>query len=354
MILLLSTTIVAFLTAIVMTPLIRKIALKFDVSAKPNHRTIHQGIIPKLGGVAIYAAYVAGFAIIYIFSNRELLPLIRESVIFLFGGSIILLLGIYDDVKGANCYQKFGIQLLAGTIVIVSGYKISAIVNPLGGYIYLGIFSAPFTLLWIVGITNAINLIDGLDGLAAGISLGAACIMVFISLWFGNIASAFPAAILAGSLSAFLFFNFNPAKIFLGDSGSLFIGFMLASFSINGTFRDSSAVAILIPIIVLGIPITDTFLALIRRLRKRVHPFQADREHIHHRLLRLGLSHKQVVLFMNGISYFWGAIGLVIFVTNNQYSLLLLLFILVTIFAGIKKLGFLQYMLIGHNNHFSR
>ncbi len=211
MILLLCTTIVAFTAAIFMTPVIRKIALKYDVSAKPNHRTIHKGIIPKLGGIAIYLAYLSGFTIIYIFSNNNLQYLIEESIVFLIGGTLILLLGIYDDIKGANCYQKFSIQLLAGLIVVLSGYKVTAIINPLGGVFALGIFSVPFTLLWIVGITNALNLIDGLDGLAAGISLGTECVMVSISLWFGNIASAFPAAILSSSLAAFLFCYFTQA-----------------------------------------------------------------------------------------------------------------------------------------------
>jgi UDP-GlcNAc:undecaprenyl-phosphate GlcNAc-1-phosphate transferase len=347
MILLLSTGIMAFLVAIIMTPLIRKIALRYGVCAHPNHRTIHQDIVPKLGGVVIFAAYLAGFILIMLFAGQQFETLVREGIIFLIGGSLILIVGIYDDIKEISYYQKLIMQTIAAIIVILFGYKISIIINPFGGIISLSIFSVPFTLLWIVGITNAINLIDGLDGLAAGISLGATCVIVAISLWFGNIASAFPAAILAGALLAFLFFNFNPAKIFLGDSGSLFIGFMLACFSINGTFRNSSAVALLIPIIVLGIPITDTMLAFIRRLRKGVHPFVADREHVHHRLLNLGLSHRQVVLLMNSVSYFWGAIAFVIYTTNSQYSLLLLLIVFIMILIGLKKLGFVQYFVIG-------
>lgn len=351
MILLLSTCLVAFTIAVILTPLIRKFALKYGINAKTNHRTVHHGDIPKLGGLAIYAAYLAGFGMIMLFSHGSLEPLIRESIVFLIGGTLIVLLGIFDDIKGANCYHKFSIQLLAASIVVFSGYKMAAIVNPFGGVISLGYFSIPFTLLWIVGITNAINLIDGLDGLAAGISLGASIIMIVVSLWFGNIASAFPAAILAGSLTAFLFFNFNPAKIFLGDTGSLFIGFMLACFSINGTFREASAISILIPVIVLGIPIADTTLAILRRMRNGVHPFQADREHIHHRLLNLGLSHRQVVLLMNGVSYFWGAIACVIIISRYQYSLLLLIIILGMIIFGLRKLGFLQYILLnGRNN----
>lgn len=343
MTLLFMTSIAAFVIALAMTPLIRKMALKFEIYAKPNHRTIHKDIVPLLGGVAIFASYIVGFGIIAAFPSPYLTELIRESFIFLIGGTLILFLGIYDDIRGADSYQKFSVQILAALIVIMSGYKVSTIILPFTGVISLGILSIPFTMLWIVGITNAINLIDGLDGLAAGISFGAACVMMAVSLWSGNLASAFPAAILASSLAAFLFFNFNPAKIFLGDSGSLFIGFMLACFSINGTFRESSAVAMLAPIIVLGIPITDTLLAFTRRVRRGVHPFRADKEHIHHRLMNLGLNHRQVVLLMNGISWFWGIIALVIFLSNDANVLFLLLFIPAILIYGLKKLGFAQY-----------
>ena len=350
MILLLSKSIVAFVVTIILTILVRKMAFKYNISAKPSPRSVHKNRTPLLGGIAIFIAFVISFLIIVLFADQQLQALIREISVFLIGGFLILLLGIYDDIKGANCYQKFSVQILAGIVVILFGYKISAIANPFGGQLILGVFSIPLTLFWIGGITHASNLIDGLDGRAAGISFGATCIMVFISLWFGNIASAFPGAILAGSLAAFLIFNFNPAKIFLGDSGSLTLGFMLACFSINGTFRDSSAVAILIPIIVLGIPITDTLLAIVRRLRKGVHPFIADKEHIHHRLLYLGLSHKKVVLLMNAVSYTWGAIGVIIFISASRYSLALLLLIFVTMIWGIKKMGFMQYFLIRNKN----
>ena len=350
MTLLFITSIVAFFVTIILTTLVRKMAFKYNINAKPSPRSVHKNRTPLLGGIAIFIAFVISFLIIALFADQQLQALIREIFVFLIGGFLILLLGIYDDIKGASCYQKFSVQILAAMIVILFGYKISAIANPFGGQLVLGVFSIPLTLFWIVGISNAINLIDGLDGLAAGISFGATCMMVFISLWFGNIASAFPAAILAGSLAAFLIFNFNPAKIFLGDSGSLTLGFMLACFSINGTFRESSAVAMLIPIIVLGIPITDTLLAVVRRLRKGVHPFVADSEHIHHRLLHLGLSHKQVVLLMSAISYSWGIIAVVIFISGTRYSLALLLLILGTMVWGLRKMGFAQYFFIRNKN----
>ena len=350
--LLIATNIIAFLATILLTIVVKKIAVRYDICAKPNHRSIHKKSIPLLGGIAIFGAFVISLSLLMIFSQTGLSPLIKEMVVFLAGGGLILLLGIYDDIKGAIWYQKLIVELLAGTIIILFGYKISAVINPFGGTISLGIFSIPFTLLWISGVTNAINLIDGLDGLAAGISFGAACIMMFISLWFNNIASAFPAAILAGSLAAFLIFNFNPAKIFLGDSGSLFLGFILACFSVNGTFRESSAVALLIPIIVLGIPITDTLLAFFRRLVQGVHPFVADKEHIHHRLLNLGLSHKRAVVLINSVSYLWGVVAVILFIDHSAYRYLTLLLILSSLILGLWKLGFARYLFANNRNQF--
>jgi len=346
MVLLFCTFLLAFSVSIALTPLVKKIAFKYDVCAQPNHRTVHKGSIPRLGGLSVFIAFGAGILAILLFPDSQYDVLKRETLIFLLGGSLILFLGIYDDVKGANCYQKFGVQLLAATIVTLFGYKITTILNPFGGSVSLGIFNVPFTILWIILITNALNLIDGLDGLAAGISLGAACIIIFVSLWFGNLISAFPAAILAGAIGGFLIYNFNPAKIFLGDSGSLFIGFMLACFSINGTFRNSSGVAIYIPIIVLGIPIIDTLLAIVRRTRKGVHLFKADKEHIHHRLLQLGLSHRGTVLLLHCVSFSWGLVAFAIAITGTQYSLLLLLPVFGTIVIGLRKLGFGKYFLI--------
>ena len=348
MILLLCTFFLAFSVSICLTPLVRRMAFKYDVCAKPNHRTIHKKATPQLGGISIFVAFFIGILVILFYKDAQFDALRKEGLVFLLAGSFILLLGIYDDIKGANCYHKFFVQIFAGIVVILFGYKITAVTNPFGDPILLRIFSIPFTLLWIVGITNALNLIDGLDGLAAGISLGVSCIMLFISLWFGNLISAFPAAILAGAIGGFLVYNFNPAKIFLGDSGSLLIGFLLACFSINGTFRSDSAVAIYIPIVVLGIPIIDTMLAIIRRMRKGLHLFKADKEHIHHRLLKLGLSHKQAVLLLNGVSYFWGIVGFTIAILDNRYSLLFLLLVFITIIIGLKRLGFTKYFFVGN------
>jgi len=346
MILLISASLFAFAMSIILTPKIRKIAYYFDITAKPNHRTIHHTAIPLMGGIAVFLAYVVGIIIIYAFSGGKYTELLNENLAFISGGLLILFLGIYDDIKGATCYQKFIVQILAAVVVIYAGYQITSIVNPFGGLIELGQLSIPLTILWLVAISNAFNLIDGLDGLATGVGLGASITMMIISLWNGNLISALPAAILASALAGFLIFNFNPAKIFLGDSGSLVIGFWLACFSINGTFRTSSAIAILIPIVIFSLPLLDTLLAIVRRLRKRIHPFKADRQHIHHRLLYMGLSQRQAALLLNGISYFWGTIAFFIVVLDRKYSLFLAALVMLTIFLGLRGLGFFSHFIL--------
>ena len=336
----------AFVTTLLMTVLVRRAATRWRVFARSNSRSVHNKPTPVLGGVAIFAAFVTGYIFISLFAGAELSVLLKEVFVFLAGGLVILGLGVYDDILGATWYQKFIVEFLAGAIVVFAGYQITSLNFLPGESVALGWLGLPFTLLWIVAITNAINLIDGLDGLAAGISLLASLAMMFISLWFGNIASAFPAAILAGSLSAFLIFNFNPAKIFLGDSGSLFLGFMLACFSINGTFRNNSGVALYIPIIVLGIPIADMLLAFFRRVANGVNPFQADRGHIHHRLLYLGLSQRNAMLLINFVSLCWGAIGVFLYISPGRYSYALLLIIFLTLALAIRKLGFFRYFVL--------
>ena len=350
MLLILGASLLALAFSINLTPGVMKVALKYNLTAKINNRTIHKKPVPLLGGTAVYVAYLAGITLVYFFSSGKYEALLHENLSFIFGGTLILLLGIYDDIKGASCYEKFSVQILAALVVIWLGYRITAVVNPFGGVLELGWVSYPITVFWLVSISNAFNLIDGLDGLATGIGLVAALTMLLVSLWTGNLISALPAGILAGAIAGFLIFNFNPAKIFLGDSGSLVIGFWLACFSINGTFRTESAVAILVPMFVFGLPILDTFMAFFRRVRKGVHPFRADRQHLHHRLLYLGLSQRQVMLLLVGISLFWGMLGFVLVALGLQFSLIFAAVVLSSIFWGLKILNRLETV---HNSRIS-
>jgi len=330
----------SFLISIFLTPLIKKIAVLFNICAFPNHRTVHHRIVPKLGGVAIYLAFLLNLLGAFYLYYGTLDEIFSHTLGLILGATLVLFLGVFDDVRGASCYQKLTVQSIAALVVMHFGYQVSSIDLPFGGTIDLGVWGVPLTILWIAGISNAINLIDGLDGLAAGISLGVAFIFFLISMLFGDVQTIFSTAILTGVIAGFLIFNFNPAKIFLGDSGSLLIGFILACFSINGTDQSSSAVKILIPIVALAVPIIDTLLAICRRLRKRVHPFKADKEHIHHRLLYMGLSQRQAVLLLYSVSALFGIIAFMISVVESRNQFLLLSFVGVMIFIGIMELSF--------------
>ncbi|MBN1351819.1 undecaprenyl/decaprenyl-phosphate alpha-N-acetylglucosaminyl 1-phosphate transferase [candidate division KSB1 bacterium] len=331
-------SLVAFIISVSLTPVLRALAMRHDITAKPNHRTIHRKPIPLLGGISIFIAFVAGIVLVMTFGSNIYSKLVHENFAFVSGGLVILLLGIYDDIRGANAYQKFLAQIVAAVLVVALGYQIRTIILPFGAPIHLGWLSIPLTILWLVMMSNAFNLIDGLDGLASGVALGVSLTMMTISLWNGNLISAVPAGILAGALAGFLIFNFNPARIFLGDSGSLVIGFWLACFSINGTFRTSSAIAILVPIIIFSLPILDTSIAFLRRISKGMHPFKADKKHLHHRLLYLGLSQRQAMLILTGVSCFWGMMAFFIVALDNRYSLLIATFVLFTIYFGIRSL----------------
>lgn len=349
MVLLVCAALLAFGVAILLTPQVKNLAHRYDITAKPNHRTIHLHTTPLLGGTAVYLAYLVGIFLVFLLAREKYAALLSENLSFILAGTLVLLLGIYDDIKGASSYEKFSVQIIAALVVILSGYQISTIVNPFGGVIKLGWFSYPITILWLVTISNAFNLIDGLDGLASGIGLGAALIMMLVALWGQNLVSALPAAILAGAIAGFLVFNINPAKIFLGDSGSLVIGFWLACFSINGTFRTENAVAIVIPIIVFSLPILDTFMAFFRRVRRGIHPFRADRKHIHHRLLYLGLNQRQVMLVLVGISYAWGLVAFGMVALGNPFSLVLTALVLGSIILGLRHLARLEVL---HHSEF--
>jgi UDP-GlcNAc:undecaprenyl-phosphate GlcNAc-1-phosphate transferase len=330
----------SFLIAISLTPIIKKLAVRFNICAFPNHRTIHHRIVPKLGGLAIYLSFLLSLLVTFYLYYGTLNEIFSHTLGLVLGATVILFLGIFDDCWGANWYQKLTVQSIAALVVMHYGYHISLIDLPFGGTINLGAWGIPLTILWITGISNAINLVDGLDGLAAGISLGVAFIFFMISMLFGDVQTVFLTAIMTGVIAGFLIFNFNPAKIFLGDSGSLLIGFVLACFSINGMHQSSSAVKILIPVVALGVPIIDTVLAILRRLSKRVHPFKADKEHIHHRLLYLGLSQRRAVLLLYLVSAFFGIIAFLISVLEPRHHFLLLSFVAVIIFLGMMELSF--------------
>ncbi|MFH1305557.1 MAG: MraY family glycosyltransferase, partial [Candidatus Omnitrophota bacterium] len=226
--------------------------------------------------------------------------------------TLILFLGAYDDVKGANAKIKFSIQILASLLLINAGLVIYSINIPFFGSVSLGWWGIPLTILWLVGITNAINLIDGVDGLAAGIVLICSLGLFVNFLVMGSILPAFFAVALAGACLGFLRYNFPPAKIFMGDTGSMFLGFSLAALALLTNQKASTSLALLVPVLGLGVPIMDTSLAFMRRVKRHRDPFLADKEHIHHRLLAKGFTVKQVIYILWSVTILLNIIACVI------------------------------------------
>ena len=301
----------AFLT-LVATPTVRRFALLLGATEQPESRKIHsKRIIARLGGIAICFSF---YATLVIASFLEPASYLR-ALPFLKGifpaGILILLLGVYDDLRGANAPLKFMVQLAAAGIVLHAGIQIELVTNPFasGASVSPGVWGVPLTILWIVFITNAVNLIDGLDGLAAGVSSIVAVTVFAIAAYQQNAAVMLLSATLAGSAAGFLRYNFNPAKIFMGDSGSLFLGFVLACLSIEGAHKSATAVTILVALLALGLPVGDALLAIVRRSLRRRNIFQADKEHIHHHLIKRGFKHKHAVLFLYGVSAACGVLA---------------------------------------------
>jgi UDP-GlcNAc:undecaprenyl-phosphate GlcNAc-1-phosphate transferase len=293
----------AFLVALVVvylvTPVVRRIALRFQVVDRPNERKVQKEPVPYLGGIAIYLGFVTALAAVH--------PARGKLLVLLGGAPLILLLGVIDDILDLPAKVKFLGQVGIALGVTLLGLRIQGLTNPFGGYLDLGIWSIPLTVLWFVGLTNVMNLVDGLDGLAAGVAAiasGALCVVAFEK---GQSLVAVTTLALSGAAAGFLPHNFNPAKIFMGDAGSMFLGFTLAGIAIEGALKGAAAIALVIPVVALGVPVFDTACAIIRRFQKGQPIYEADREHLHHRLLALGLSTRQAVLVLYLLSLALGS-----------------------------------------------
>jgi UDP-GlcNAc:undecaprenyl-phosphate GlcNAc-1-phosphate transferase len=344
------TAVVAFFLSLicgtVLTPIVRRLAHRFGaLDHARSSRKIHGKPIPRLGGVAIVVAFYAPLVGLLLFQTKlgELFVAEHDHVVGLFGGGIaIALLGLYDDFRGANAWKKFAIQFGVAGFLYWLGFRIQDIANPFGEPIPLGWVSLPFTMLWIVGVVNAMNLIDGLDGLAGGVALVAVVTTFLISVQRGHPLMMLFSSALAGAILGFLFYNFNPASIFMGDTGSMFLGFVLAATALQTNQKSSTAAAILIPAIALGLPIMDTLLAIGRRALRGRPLFQADKEHIHHRLMAMGLSHRQTVLVLYGFCLLLGTGALLLTYTNSSQTALLLIVLALVAFVFLRSLGFMR------------
>jgi UDP-GlcNAc:undecaprenyl-phosphate/decaprenyl-phosphate GlcNAc-1-phosphate transferase len=329
----------------VLTPWLRRLCERYRLVDEPrDQRRVHERPVPRLGGVAIFLSMLIALSFLALVHNlltQTLRPELRGILVFLGCGSLVLLLGIYDDLRGANATVKF-VGLAAITVLFYAlGGRIESLSVPFIGAVTLHpVIGFLLTLVWVVGIANAFNLIDGVDGLATGSALFSSLVLLTVSLLQGRTMVAVCALVLTGALAGFLRYNFNPASIFLGDSGSLFVGFSLAALSILGAQKASTAVAVAIPILAFGLPVVDTGVAIARRLLSGKPVFQGDREHIHHMLLQRGWSQRRVALVLYGVSAVFGLLAM-LFVNSGSSLTAVVLFVVGV--AVLIALGNLRY-----------
>ncbi len=319
---------IAFTAAFVATPLVRRFAARTGLVDQPGERRMHAVPMPKGGGLAIYAAFwLSAFTVVEPLGH--LWPLWVTS-------TIILVLGLLDDARELPWYQKAGGQLLAAGLFVLWGGQIEFVTHPLtGASIYIGGWGVFLTIVWMVALTNMVNLIDGLDGLAAGVSV-IACVPLFVvALALGRGDAAVLTAALAAATLGFLPHNFNPARIIMGDTGAMFLGFVLGAISVEGALKGPTALVFVVPVLALGLPIFDTCLSIGRRLVAGRPIYEADADHLHHRLLAHGLSHRQAVLALYAVSIAMGIGSLLATQMSAWGSLAMLAVILVatTLFA---------------------
>jgi UDP-GlcNAc:undecaprenyl-phosphate GlcNAc-1-phosphate transferase len=304
----------------------------------PDERKIHNDATPHLGGIAIYLAFLIGIGMAFIIFKGQVLKEFIQLLMGLFiGGTIILALGLYDDLKGAGALIKLPVQIIAALVLIKFGFVIRFLTNPFGPPFSLGWLAIPVTIIWVVALTNAINWIDGLDGLATGVTFIASLTLFFVAIQSRNIVLALLAICMAGATLGFLRYNFPPARIFMGDTGSNFLGFVLAAAGIVGSQKGTVTVTLLVPIVLLLVPLVDSSFAVIRRALRGIYIFRPDTEHIHHRLLNLGLSQRKVVLSLYLITVALSGIAY-IFPTLEGYQKGIVLFGL-TVIVFVNLIG---------------
>ena len=328
---------VTFCLALTLTPIVKKLAIHLGAIDMPNERKVHSKIMPRLGGLAIYISFMLGF--FYFINDRSgFWPIIV-------GGTLVSLIGIADDFCRLSAKVKFIGQLLASLIPAVSGLRIEYITFPDGKIISFGFLAIPITVFWIVSITNAINFIDGLDGLAAGVSTIAMITITTLAYPLGEMNAVLLGLLLIGSTLGFLVYNFYPAKIFMGDTGSLFIGYMISTLAIMGLTKSATVISLIIPIIILAVPIMDTFFAIMRRIYNGKPITAPDKYHLHHCLIRLGFSHRQAVMMIYLLSGIF-SLAAIIFTKATIWGatfIIVLLLLIIELIVEATGLISLQY-----------
>ena len=341
---LLTSFIISFIFVCIFTPPLIRFGKKYGFVDQVNQRKIHRGAIPRIGGIAISIGTMLPVLHLFIvFKLRNIVDIeTTNNMILYFGGGLaISFLGLIDDIKGVNAKIKLLFQAVIAIVATQHGALIQSFPMP-WGRIELGIFGYIITVFWIIAIINAFNLIDGMDGLSSGITLFSSLTIAILAIVNGYMAVALVALALGGAVTGFLIYNFNPAKIFMGDSGSMFIGYILAVISLRSQSKTHAIVSILVPIIAMGLPILDTTLAFLRRILRHQSIFMADKQHIHHFLLSLGFNQRKTVLILYSISILFTILSMVMIFNENVLSFLTVLVFAIIIFVIIKKLGYVE------------
>ena len=338
----------ALLSALLLTYLVRQRARRAGLFDPVDSRKLHTAQIPRVGGVAIFWSVMLVLGVLVAFSDTGNMLLATPGlVVILAGAACIHALGLWDDLRPMRARYKFVVQILIAIGVHYAGVQVTSLALPIAGVVEFGpVASLLFTVIWLVGITNAFNLIDGLDGLASGAALFAMTTMFVVAIINGQPGAATVTLVLAGATLAFLFYNFHPASIFLGDSGSLFLGFMLAGVGLLSSQKSQTVVAVAIPIVSLGLPVLDTALAIVRRFLRGQPIFSADRGHIHHRLLSLGHSPRKVALLLYGGCAIL-ALGGMLLVNDSGYVAMVLVVIGLGVGLVIQRLRFAEFEELG-------
>jgi len=333
--------------ALVLTPAVSRFARGHGWVDRPDgRRKLHTVPVPRIGGLSVYASFAFAFGVLVLTVPQAVSDgrgAANAYLHLLLACGVVALIGLVDDLVGVSPWSKVLVQSVAAGYLYFHGFQIRALTNPFGDLFLLGHLALPLTILWFVAMSNAFNLIDGLDGLAAGVAFFATISLFAAAALNEHWATAFMAAALGGALLGFLRYNFNPASVFLGDCGSLFVGFALAAFAISGSMKTSAAIAVAAPLLTLALPIFDVAVAIFRRVIRGTRLFEADRDHVHHRLLHLGLTPRRAVMVLYGVAAVLASLSLATAVGQNQVLWAVAIVFVLLAWVGLNRLGYAEF-----------
>jgi len=339
--------IISLTISLVLTPFITKVGIRYGLLDMPNERKIHKFPVPRIGGIAIFSSFISTLIIINLFNSSiiSLFSINHQMLSFLLGGIIVFGIGIYDDIKSLRASVKLFFQILGASIAFSGGLQIDGF-DIFSTTVSFGLFSYFITVFWFLLFINAVNLADGLDGLAAGIVFFACLVMIILLIIRGEYLVAMITAVLGGATLGFLKYNFNPASIYLGDGGSYFLGYTIAALSIMGSFKSQVSAVMLLPLVALGVPLFDTLIAPIRRFVYGNKLFRPDSDHIHHRLIKKGLTHYGAVIVIYATTFILCLLALILVNIRDEQAGLILIMLGFCAFIIIQKLGYFEYFAV--------